>query len=331
MIKKIIGIIVYFVILICTSQTVILSSFLLNKNKQASLLIKKLFFDLGAFFYTKCFNSRIFYSGEYKQSDKVDIIISNHLNTLDYINYSSIFNEYDNRNLLIILKKEELFTIGAGVILSGGGDIYLNRKLEDDKHNISNSVKNINNSVIVIMPEGTRYTDEKKKIAQQYSKDNNLPIFKNTLFPKMKGLWIIVNELKKQNRLGNIIDFTLKIDNNVGHQLNSLLKNNMGDSYNIINTYEIPNDKIEDYDIFKKWFLNNIWKKKDKILTNFNKNNYEFKQINPSIKPHVYMLVIIVICWYLYLVKKTKFLYLVFGFIVSYIIVFYRYKKISNT
>ncbi len=336
MIKKIIAFIVYFILLICSSQTLILSSFLVGKNKEMGILVKKLFIDLSLFMYTKYFDSNILYSGEYKKTDKVDIVISNHLNTIDFCNYGSIIKHFDDRELCVLLKKEEMFTIGAGLIMSSSNDIFLNRKLEDDVDNISNSIKNINDSVIVIMPEGTRYTKEKKELAEQYSKDNNLPIFKNTLFPKMKGLWIIINELKKQNKLGNIIDITLKLDKldkNIGPKFYKFMQTDFGDSYNIINTYNIPDDKIEDYDIFKKWFLNKIWEKKDNILTNFDKykNRNNFKKLDSNLKAPVYMLFIIVVCWYLYLVKKTNFLFILFGFLASYIIVYYKYKKISNT
>lgn len=333
MIKKIIAFIVYFIILICSSQTLILSSYLVGKSKEISLLVKNLFIDISSFIYTKFFDSKILYSGEYKKTDKVDIVISNHINTIDYCNYSSIIKNFDDSGLSIILKKEEMFTIGSGLIMASSSEIFLNRKLEDDINNISKSINSINNGAIVIMPEGTRYTEEKKKLAEQYSKDNNLPVFKNTLFPKMKGLWIVINELKKQDKLGNIIDITLKLDKldkNAGPKFSHFLKKDFGDSYNIINSYTIPDDKIEDYDIFKKWFLNKIWEKKDKILTNFDKNKYNFKQINSDMKPHTYMLVIIIICWYLYLVKKTNFLYILFGFLASYIIVYYKYRKISN-
>ncbi len=335
MIKKIIAFIVHFIFLIATSQTVVLNSVFFGKGKEGGQLITNLIIRMSIYLYIHLFDSRIFYKGQYKKTDKIDIIISNHINTLDYVINAGIIREFDDRNTYTVMKKSEMFTPGLGFTLTESGYIFLNRKLEDDIENISNSIKNINNSVIVIMPEGTRYTKEKKELAEQYSKDNNLPIFKNTLFPKMKGLWIIINELKKQNKLGNIIDITLKLDKldkNIGPKFYQFIQTDFGDSYNIINTYNIPDNKIEDYDLFKKWFLNTIWKRKDKILTNFDKHKhkYNFNKLDPTLKSHTYMLVIIIICWYLYLVKKTNFLFILFGFLISYIIVYYKYRKISN-
>jgi 1-acyl-sn-glycerol-3-phosphate acyltransferase len=335
MIKKVIAFIVHFIFLIATSQTVVLNSVFIGKSKEGGQLITNLIIRMSIFFYIHLFDSRIFYKGEYKKTDKIDIIISNHINTLDYTINAGIIREFDDRNTYVLMKKSEMFTPGLGFTLTQSEYIFLNRKLEDDIDNISKSIKKINEGVIVIMPEGTRYTEEKRQLAEQYSKDNNLPVFKNTLFPKMKGLWVIINELKKQNKLGNIIDFTIKLDKldkNAGPNIYQFITEEMGNSYGIINNYEIPLDKIENYDMFKKWFLNKIWKKKDKVLTNFNKTikKSNFKEVNSSLKPHVYMLVIIIMCWFFYLVKKTNYLYLLFGFLVSYIIVYYKYRKISN-
>ncbi len=335
MIKKIIAFIVHFIFLIATSQTVVLNSVFFGKGKEGGQLITNLIIRMSIYLYIHLFDSRIFYKGQYKKTDKIDIIISNHINTLDYVINAGIIREFDDRNTYTVMKKSEMFTPGLGFTLTESGYIFLNRKLEDDLEILSKSINNINNGIIVIMPEGTRYTEEKRDIAQKYSKDNNLPVFKNTLFPKMKGLWVIINELKKQNKLGNIIDFTIKLDKldkNAGPNIYQFITEEMGNSYGIINNYEIPLDKIEDYNIFKDWFLNKIWKKKDQILGNFDKSikNSNFKEVDSSLKPHIYMLVIIIICWYLYLIKKSNFLYLLFGFIASYIIVYYKYRKISN-
>ena len=89
------------------------------------------------------------------------------------------------------------------------------------------------------MPEGTRYTPEKHVIAKQFSLDNNLPVFTNMLYPKMKGLFHICNVLKENNKLGNIIDFTNFIKNlhlKKAH-MDTLLTTKLDDTYSIINSY----------------------------------------------------------------------------------------------
>ena len=58
----------------------------------------------------------------------------------------------------------------------------------------------------------------------------------------MKGLWLIIKILKSQNRLGNLIDFTVHIENIMGKAayLPDLLNKDLGDTRVLINTYKIP-------------------------------------------------------------------------------------------
>ena len=67
------------------------------------------------------------------------------------------------------------------------------------------------------------------------------------LFPKMKGLWIICDILKKNNRLGNIIDFTITVEKK--YKKFSIL-NEIGDTQVIINSY----NRIYYFFLFANWF-----------------------------------------------------------------------------
>ena len=83
------------------------------------------------------------YKGEYNNTNKVDIIISNHINTVDFCIYLSIIRQFDSRDIYFILKKGVLFIPGFGSILTNSNDIKLNKKIEDDISNLENSIKNI--------------------------------------------------------------------------------------------------------------------------------------------------------------------------------------------
>ena len=199
-----------------------------------------------------------------KKSNKVDIVISNHTNTIDFLLNVIISNNYNNGTKNFLIKRGTSYMPIIGFITSAGTDILINRNIEDDKNIIINKVKKIKEGTILIMPEGTRFTPEKQEIAKNYSIKNNLPVFKNTLYPKMKGLWLIINILKKQNKLGNLIDLTTTIENFKGKKayLGEILNQNMGKTFNVINTYNIPKDNsLENYDDFKNWFFRNMEKK----------------------------------------------------------------------
>ena len=228
-------------------------------------------------------------------------------------------------------KKLTTMMVGGGFIAASAPNIILNKKLEDDIDNLRNSIKKIKSGIIVILPEGTRFTPEKRIIANKYSKDNNLPVFNNTLFPKMKGLWLICNILIKQNRMGNIIDISALIENMKNQQIkvSHLLSGNLGNTLCVINSYIVPYDgSLVKYNNFKKWFLE-IWKIKDNTLENmYNMNDmniYKRIKINTKLSDYIILIFILVLSIFISFVTKGKFI--TFGLAISYIITFYKYFK----
>ena len=330
MIRKVIGLIVSFILMLSFSQTMCLGSNLLNMSVEGSSITKDLLIDLVPYFYIYGFGSKIKYKGEYNNTNKVDIIIANHNNTIDFCIYLSIIRQFDSRDIYFILKKGVLFIPGFGSIFTNSNDIKLNKKIEDDISNLENSIKNIKDGLIVIMPEGTRYTPEKHVIAKQFSLDNNLPVFTNMLYPKMKGLFHICNVLKENNKLGNIIDFTNFIKNlhlKKSH-MDKLLTTNLDDTYSIINSYNVPIDKLNNYNDFKEWFLK-IWKEKDILLDNLN-NKLDYITIKPKVKLHKLLIIIIILAITIHMIIISKGLFIPASLLIMFIFSFIKYKQLKK-
>lgn len=306
------------------SQTLLLYSNSLDKL-ELIMYIKKNIFDLTHHFYSNIFESPIYTCGNYIKSNKIDIIIMNHINCIDFGFYLSIIRNYDKRNIYLIMRKQILFIPFLNSFVLNKNDLKLNRKIENDINNIKSYINNIDSGVIYIFPEGTRYEETKHEEAKQYSIDNNYPVFDYTLFPKMKGLYTIINLLREKNKLGNLISITGVIENFIckNGYIKDLLLKDLGNSYGIINTYKIPD--INNYDIFKEWFLQ-IWKLKNCEIENY--KNFDYKVIKPKVKNSFYILTIIIISIFCNLVINTKgsflFLTLLLNFNQSYNV----YKKI---
>ena len=333
MIKKIVAFIVLFVLVISISQTICLGSYLFGKKEEGANIAKDIIISFLPYLYTYGFDSKILYDGIYNASDKVDIVISNHINTIDFIIYLSLIRLFDSRPIYFLFKKSILFIPGSGFILGSGKDIKMNRKMEDDEENINNSISKIKEGIIILMPEGTRYTPEKFIEAQKYSKDNNLPVFKNTLFPKMKGIYTISNILKKNGVLGNIIDFTIQVENfkNKKSYMDKLMTQKLGNTFSIINTYTVPEKILSSYNIFKKWFLNKIWIKKDIILEtidNTKLNNY--KELLPNMKGYEYFILIICVTLFFYFALHTNGLSIPISLLISYSMMYLLYRKLRK-
>jgi hypothetical protein len=335
MIKKIVAFIVLFILIVSISQTITLGSYLFGKKLEGGNVGKDIIMSFLPYLYTYGFDSKILYDGMYNASNnnKVDIVTSNHINTIDFAIYLSLIRLFDSRPIYFLFKKSIVFIPGSGFILGTGQDIKMNRKLEDDIDNLNISISKIKEGIIVLMPEGTRFTPEKFIDAQKYSKDNNLPIFNNTLFPKMKGIFTVSNILKKNGRLGKIIDFTIQIENfkNSKAYMDKLMKNKLGNTFSIINTYNIPDIVLENYDIFKNWFLSNIWIKKDIILDNIHeKKNYNYKELIPNMKGYEYFILIICLTLFFYLTLHTNGLFIPVSLLVSYSMMYVVYRKLRK-
>jgi 1-acyl-sn-glycerol-3-phosphate acyltransferase len=333
MIKKIVAFIVLFVLIISISQTICLGSYLFGKKEEGANIAKDIVISFLPYLYTYGFDSKLLYTGNYTTTNKVDIVISNHINTIDFIIYLSLIKLFDNRPIYFLFKKSIVFIPGSGFILGSGKDVKMNRKMEDDEENINNSISKIKEGIIVLMPEGTRFTPDKFVEAQKYSNDNNLPVFKNTLFPKMKGIYTISNILKKNGVLGNIIDFTIQVENfkNKKCYMDKLMTQKLGNTFSIINTYNIPEKVLVNYDIFKKWFLNKIWIKKDSILETIcdtKLNNY--KELVPNMKGYEYFILIICVTLFFYFAFHTNGLSIPISLIISYSMMYVLYRKLRK-
>ena len=326
MIKKIVYLFLLYIVIISYSNIFILGSFPLTLNKESSNFFKNYIQKLMNFIYQNGF-SKIYFSGKYVKTDKIDIVISNHTNSIDFTLNSLLYDYFDYRSINYLIKRNTSYIPAFGFICSSSTDILINRNIEDDRNIIINKIKKMKDSVIFIMPEGTRFTPEKQKKAIKYANENNLPVFKNTLFPKMKGLWLIIKILKSQNRLGNLIDFTVHIENIMGKAayLPDLLNKDLGDTRVLINTYKIPtDDSLEDYNNFKNWFLN-IWEKKDKNLDNM--DNFNYKRLPVKIS-FIYLLsMVMLIGLFIFLNMNTKFKYLLISLFCCYFITFIRNIK----
>jgi 1-acyl-sn-glycerol-3-phosphate acyltransferase len=329
-IKRIITAIVMFILFLSLSQTILLGSFFFNKNVEASIIVKEILMSVCSYIYTYGFDSKILYEGDYNKSDKVDIIISNHLNSIDFYIYLSIIKLYDDRPIYYLIRKNLVFLPGIGFIFGSGSDITLNRKLEDDVDNINDKISKIKEGIIIIMPEGTRYTPEKFTESQKYCKENGLTVFNNVLYPKMKGLYLISSILKKNNKLGKIIDFTIQFENfkNQKAYIDVLFTKKIGRSFGIVNSYDIPHNILDNYNDYKNWFISTIWIKKDLLLDNIDKTEqHNYTELVPYIKDYQYFIIITCITLFIYLITHMNGYYIPISLGLSYVLMAKNYNK----
>jgi lysocardiolipin and lysophospholipid acyltransferase len=266
--------------------------------------------------------------------DKIDIIISNHISTIDFFIIHCILKQYKVFNMFSIIDPKVKYDAGFGLIMYLGSGIEVNINWQLDKNIIEPQLDDIkldNKSkyVILIFPEGTRMKEDKLLIAQKFSKDNNIHRYENLLVPKIKGIWTMINHLTKTNRLGNVWDISVIIPKYLKKKadLVDLIKKNIGNIFIHMRTVSIKANY--NYDEFKENFYN-FWKEKDDLITNyksFHYNEIDFNDKKTYTLNNVVLIVILLFGIYL-LTKKSGRYYLLISFILSYVFIKLNIKKI---
>lgn len=265
MIKQIVSIVLFLIWFIYSSYGLITPALFIRQEDFMVKIIKNVFQNLVMYMIKYGFEPNIYYNGEIKlEENKVNILISNHIGSIDGFMLLTILKYFNIDNWNVVGKKELIYLPGIGTLFMFGKDIKLERNWELDKITIEKQLNNINDGILIIFPEGTRFEPTKHKEGQQFSIENNLPIYDNLLVPKSKGLMTICNHLKKNNKLGKIIDLSFILPSFLGKSanMNDLLKKEMGNVYLMIRDLNYDNGD------FKEWLLNE-WKIKDNLITNY--------------------------------------------------------------
>lgn len=260
----------------CVAYVIIFPFYVTGQYHKISPTIKEIFQTLLISQLKHTFKLNIFANELIKSSEnKIDIVLGNHFSTIDFEIVLTMLYHSGIHNYILVGKKELVYFPGFGLHFLIDNHIKLVRNWEEDKHSLSKQLDNIDKGVIFIFPEGTRFDIDKHKKGQEFSLNNNLPIYKNLLVPKSKGLWTIYNQLKEKNKLGKLFDMTMIIKNFKGENayLEDLSKKDVGDIFIINRELEHPK-KYEQNEDFKNWLLKE-WKTKDILIDNYEEINYQ--------------------------------------------------------
>ena len=265
----------------------------------------------------------------HENPDKIDIIVSNHMSTIDFLLITCFLNCLNINSYDFVLREGLLDYPGFGLLIYANKDIKVKRKWDEDKDIINKQVNNIkpnniNKTVIIIFSEGTRITSDKLEDGQQFSKDNNLPVYNNLMVPKTKGVWAIINNLSKRNILGRIWCSSLIMPEFLGkacYMEDLTSKGSIGNIFILMREMKLTND-FENHELFKKWFLNE-WAIKDNNMSNYKSLTYKKLKSNDNYNHNIIIFLIIFISLLL-LIKKNGRNYIILSFIISYIIIYMR-------
>ncbi len=133
---------------------------------------------------------------------KIDVLIMNHISFLDML-----VSYYSAR------QKNSAFVAGHALKNLSGLDVFDKTVFEVEKgftkEDVSRKfVEYINNyedlELVGLSPEGNILTRENYQKSVDYCVKNNIPVFKNVLYPRLIAFNGIISALRKTNKLGKI-------------------------------------------------------------------------------------------------------------------------------
>ena len=238
-------------------------------KKYGILLCKERWQDVVSYNLRKYFFDRFEINGNMEKTNKVNLVISNHISGIDIVIIVAILNHFNITDWYFVFKDSLLKIPVLGALLQD--DIRLTRNWENDKDLLETQLKNIKKGTIVIYPEGTRFTTKKHKKSLQFCYQNKLPIFNYTLAPKARGFHSMYKILKENNNLGNIYDITLIIPKFINRNVNPLNFEMFGDISIYIEKLDLNEADLEYENLKKRLFL--LWMKKNILFDKFKLKN----------------------------------------------------------
>ena len=135
--------------------------------------------------------------------DKV-LLISNHPTILDFIYIMHWAKAHNRIEDLRFIAKDSIGDIPVYGEYIKKSQCLISRDFEKDYDNITKFCRKISNKpkyILVIFPEGTIISPQSKEKSVHFSKNNKKPIFEKVLYPRHKGLELILKHLLIDKRI----------------------------------------------------------------------------------------------------------------------------------
>jgi 1-acyl-sn-glycerol-3-phosphate acyltransferase len=197
--------------------------------------------------------------------DKV-LVISNHPTILDFIYILHWAKAHNRIQDVRFIAKGSIGNIPIYGKYIKKSQCLISRDFEKDYKNIINFCQKLSNKsryILVIFPEGTTICPESKEKSLTFTKNNQKPIFKKVLYPRHRGLELILKHLLIEQFLDLTLFFNddrelYKCNNDIDVAFDSYPRNG------VILSKEIPLNTVSVKSIAS--ILEKSWIDKEKFL-----------------------------------------------------------------
>ncbi|KAF6149668.1 hypothetical protein GIB67_017401 [Kingdonia uniflora] len=225
---------------------------------------------LWPFLFEKINKTKVIFAGETVPARERALLIANHRTEVDWMYLWDLAlrkgcSGYIKYILKSSLMKLPIFGWGFHILEF----ISVERKWEVDELNMRQMLSTFTDAReplwLAVFPEGTDFTDQKCMRSQKYAAENGLPILKNVLLPKTKGLYACLEALR--NSFDAVYDITIGYK----HRCPTIMDNIFGVDPSEVHIHirRIPLNMIPTSENDAAAWLMDTFRIKDNLLSDF--------------------------------------------------------------
>jgi len=241
------------------------------------------------------FGIKMFIKGELPEKLGSNLILSNHQTNYDWLYIFALYysSKINCRRIRIFLKESLRKLYPLNIYNRFLNCCYLGRNYEQDVDTIIQFMQNSENlpgQDFMFFPEGYLFSEKQKPKSDEFAIKNNLPTLNYLLYPRYKGLELLVKQYHSKNNFSdsNIVDLTITFTGDKMVNESDILKKKNFNVFLDLQTFKMkeifdsePN--FNDGKLKTKLFL--LWQQKELKINDFyqyqNTRIQEFKDFKP--------------------------------------------------
>ena len=159
MIKKKISTLLVFIIIVILTNIIMLPCQFIGLGSKSTQLVKSIGKNIISCIYTYGYESKIKINGKITnpESNKINIIIGNHISSLDWGIVLGILDKFNINDWYYVIKRSQIIVPSFGTLFGFDHDIKVKKNWLEDQEHFEKQIDKIKTGNIIIFPKKTIY------------------------------------------------------------------------------------------------------------------------------------------------------------------------------
>lgn len=234
------------------------------------------------------YGMKLILTGDNLEGKKHSLLIVNHPTRTDWnFLWAGLLHAAPNHNAKIVLKDQLRSVPGIGWVMAMTRFLYLKRKWSVDSVKLDqmldyfSSIREEGGKQIILFPEGTNLTVQSREKSAMYAMRYNREVYQYLIHPRNTGFVHLAKGMMDRNLLDNIYDVTIAYRDNLPISELHLLSGDIPSEVHI-QMIRHPLSSLPTTMVGLEKWLDECWRKKEKLLTTFYSSGAQFPCQTPD-------------------------------------------------